>query len=161
MRNTGLVLFLIALIAVAAIFLQSVRRISIPQRQSLGQLHPGGQDVSFVCPKGDHFNLVVGVPKNRDASESQVSGRLLLKIQTNTFAELVFDSQKSTKANWLEKENLDAWVITLPVNEPARQLDQQLKDGVLIHVHIEANTSPGNTASLWLTYLTRRADLKK
>jgi hypothetical protein len=161
MRNAGVILFVVALIVAGAVFLQRVRRVSVPQRQLLCQLRPGEQDVSFVWPKGHHFNLVIGVPKNGAASGAEVSGKLLLKAGTNLVGEFVFDTQKSTTANWLEKENLDAYVITLPINNPPRQLDQQVKDGSLIDLHIEAKASSENATSLWLTYLTRRADLKK
>ncbi len=161
MRNSGLALFLVALIVAVALFVLSVRRVSIPQRQLLCQLQPGDQDVSFVCPKGHHFNFVIGVPKTRVVSNVEISGKLLLKTGTNSLGDIVFDTQKSTQSNWLESENLDASVLTLPLQGPSKQLDQQLNGGLLINLRVEAKIPLENTASLWLTYLTRWTDLEK
>jgi hypothetical protein len=160
MRQIGLIVVVAALVLAAVVLHQVLGRISIPQRQLLCQLQAGGQEVSFVAPKGDHFNLVVGVPKKRTNAEVGLSGKLSLRVGANLVGEMQFDARESPKANWLDKDSLDAYVITLPSNGSPKHFDQHLKHGSVVAIQVETTASPGEGASLWLTYLTRRADLR-
>lgn len=161
MRNSGIFFFLIVLAVLAALFFQSVRRVEIPQRQLLCRLNSGTQELLFVCPKGNHFNLVVGMPKGDAISKLEVFGKFSIKAGTNSITEFEFDTGKCTKANWLDKENLDSFVITLPTNEPPNRLDEQLQKASSIAVDVETNGLIGNSISLWLTYLAHPSDIKK
>ena len=77
------------------------------------------------------------------------------------FPKAEFDQRWARAQALMEKENLDAFVVNFPANDPPKQLDRQLKDGSLISLHIEAKTLPESSVSVWLVYLTRWGDLKK
>jgi hypothetical protein len=161
MRSIGYVLFLLALILAAALFLQSVRRTTIPQRQLITQLQRGNHHIALVWPKGDHFDLVIGVPKGHTVPDLRVAGQLLLRTGTNLLMSLTFETQNCSKANWLEDEHLDGYVLTLPSNESPKHLQSQPKEGASVDIQMEITDLSSDTASLWLTYLARWADVKK
>jgi hypothetical protein len=145
----------VLLIAGIAVLIHMVRRISIPQRRLLLQLEPGKRNISFTVPSGHHFNLVVGVPK--DIAASGEIGDLVVKSGTNFIGHFVVDTRQSAKANWLDVENLDGYVITMPVKDSSRRLSEQLKIGTDVTLYMDTFSSGTGGMSLWLTYLADRA----
>jgi hypothetical protein len=145
----------VLLILAFALVFQYLWRVRIPKHQLLGQLHPGSQDIAFKSPKGDHYQIVVGLPQNEQRVKPRVYGTISLKNGTNQIAEFQFDTANCTAGNWLAGENLNAFIVTFPHNESLRNLDGQLAKKLPVCVHIEADGTNVEAASLWLSYLER------
>jgi len=144
------VLCVMLILAIALAF-QYFWRIKTPKRQLLGQLHAGSQEIVFKVPKGDHFQIVLGLPQNEQSLNSRVYGTISLKNGTNQIADFQFDTTNSTTGNWLDKQNLNAFIITFQRNESLRNLDRHPS----ISMNIEAHGTNVDAASLWLSYLER------
>lgn len=145
----------LCLLAVVALFAWQIRQTEFPRSLFLCALQGAKQEVSFVCPKGDHFNLVVGLPKEPPNSTGHVAGTLSVTCGTRK-VDLSFDTRGQTRANWLQMSNLDGYIVTWPLGKPAFPLDRQLgtSNQAVIQIELKVSDVPG-PASLWLTYLAK------
>jgi len=127
-------------------------RIKTPRYLLLGALQPGVQELAFEIPKGDHYHIVIGVPKS-EHGKTQVYGIISLKSGSNLITEFNFDTATCAEGNWLDRENLTSFVVTLPRNGTQQTLDGWLANRSSISANIEANGTNVTVASFWLYYL--------
>ena len=145
----------IGLVLLLGIVFQYAWGIKIPRRLLIGPIRPGTQDLVFQAPNGDHYHIVVGVPRDRTGPLQRVHGNLLIGGGSNQAVRIPFDTADSTPANWLRAENLEAFVVTWPLKRPALDLDKQLFKQGRVSIRVEANGAEVRGATLWLCYLDR------
>ena len=143
------------LVLLIGVVFQYAWRSKIPRRLLIGPIRPETQDLVFQLPKGDHYHIVVGVPRDRTGPPQRVRGNLLIGSGSNQVIQIPYDTADSTPGNWLRAENLDAFIVTLPLNGPALDLDKRLSKEGRISMRVEASGAEVGGASLWLCYLER------
>jgi len=152
----GTLAFLLAFLFLSAIFaFQYAWRTKTPRQLLVGQMRDGQQAFSLQVPSGDHYHLVVGIPRAANIQHSRVHGVLSITSGSNQVLRIAFDSANSTTGNWLASNNLDAFIISLPLKDPAINIDKQLSRGGQITVRLESEGADASGASLWLCYLER------
>jgi hypothetical protein len=153
-RIAGWSVAILLIIGLVAYLVESIRTISIPRRMLLCQLHEGMQTQTFVCPKGDHFDLIIGVPMDKKLPV-QIAGNLLIGIDSNSGPSLRFSTEYSTRGNWLQTKHLDAYIINWPTTSAPVRLDKMLIGGKPAHISVELIAPVEGSASLWLNYLAK------
>lgn len=143
---------MIVLLAAGAFVFLRARAVSISQHQLITPLKLGRCDSSFVCPKGHHFNFIIGVPKNNQFTT--LRGTLSLQSGTNHF-ELRFEDEMLLSCNWLEREGLQGYIIRSPQKESWMILERFLKINSSVVVNVKVDKLDQNETSLWLAYLAR------
>jgi hypothetical protein len=145
----------IGLLLLLGVVFQYAWRTKIPRRLLIGPIRAGTQELVFEPPRGDHYHIVVGVPRDATGAPQRVYGNLLIRTGSNQVVHIPFDTGNSTLGNWLAAEHLDALIVTLPRNGPAPNLDKQWSSHGRVFIKVEASGADFAGASLWLCYLER------
>gem|GEM_PF-1349034 len=124
----------------------------VPQKLLLCSLTTPEQDISFACPSGDHFDLVIAFKKNNEGHRDGLKGSLLIKANSFTNS-IVFDTRKCISCNWLHDDSLEEYAISLPADGKPINLDSQFKSGSIITISFKTTNENVESASIWLCYL--------
>jgi hypothetical protein len=143
-------ILLVGLLVWGALLLIRVERTSVPRAQRLCGLGVSEQQITIQAPLGHHFNLVIGKPQHMT---NTVSGSLQLVVSGETVFDISFSTRNATEANWLTREGLAAYVVTLPIDGAPLLIDGNIKQGENLTFHIRSSETNA-LASLWLCYLS-------
>lgn len=108
---------------------------------------------TFSLTKGDHYNLVLGLPRGTEVKAGEFLGNVALLHGSRVLLEVPFDVVIATPASWLMNQNLDAYILTWPTNSAPTRLDAIVEPGRSYTVTISFSNGPPPVGSLWLTYL--------
>lgn len=116
----------------------------------LGNVTNDSANVSFVCPEGANFNLLLGFT-NTDSCmnlmQSDSYGNIMLSDKMKT---VLHDSYYTEYCNWLNSEKLKS-VIIKPKQHHVSSLDQYLTPGKMYFLII-SSPNPEKELSLWLHF---------
>lgn len=145
-------LILITIITYVVILM--ARNTDVLQSYMLCGLQSKQQLFSFQCPKGRDFSLAVGVPSGWSGSSLQLSGTVSLSGGPRAATNLLFDTSKSIKGDWLADRNLNSFYVTLRAGSNDARLDNYLTNNAFVAMHLNLSTNlKGGT--LWLRYVTK------
>ena len=139
----------IVVVAISILFLRSFFHISSLQRVEIGRFSDGHLDTSFVTPKGTDFSLLFGVPSGSDIAIAEPFN-VALQRRSSPATSVTWEA-KLIKANWLDGQQLDGYIISW--DTPTR--DVTLLPETEYHISITGATNPPSDMRLYLSWLSK------
>ena len=145
--------FLVLLLGWIGSIVFAASRKPVPANTLICQLGHKKEHVSFLCPEGDHFQLVIGVPFDAAHIGTYLVGTIKIGIGTQVSGSIDFDTRSSQPANWLENEGLNAFIVTWSKESPMLLLNKCAAGKTKAAVQIDLQDASTDSGSLWLSYM--------
>ncbi len=113
----------------------------------LGNVTSRSCSFTVVCPQGDSFSVVFGVPTRRRFPESGFSGEVRIRQGGTTVLVLPFQRSNLFETNWLDSEGLGSCAIRIPPDG-----EKGLKPGEELVIALELSGEPPSDLTLWLNH---------
>lgn len=137
----------------------SLARKEVEQSVKLLDFSNGSTSASFSVPKGNGYELVIGIPATLGDAPPAFSGSISLTNSDSRSWYSAFDSTNNNKCNWLYNRSLAGYIVGRQDSGTIEMLGGMFKLYSTNVLSLDFQGEPGATGSVWLFYFVTRREL--